>query len=306
MPSMRNPHSDFLLNIANYLECERFWSRTIDEWSSSLGQGGEWKPWLATSTGTSGSRILMDGNPIANARSDRLNRAFRIIQHQSFGEELRFAWWTEHESEFPELPRDELVISLILSDETMALTKASVISWMDQDADLEAIDNTIRGILANLEVGLTQAAKLGNANDMTKLASLILSSNPERLPEAESWFRKAAEKGNPEAICQLGRLLAEKAQEDPTKLTEATRWLRDASREGHPETMFQLGSLMERLAEADPERLFEAERWYTGAAEAGHRRAMFKLSQLLRSQANLDPSKSAEASRWYERWEGLT
>lgn len=112
---------------------------------------------------------------------------------------------------------------------------------------------------------------------MRNLGWLLRNSEPS---VSEDWYRRAAERGDVEAMVSLGHVLAETNPED------AKLWLLQAATEGHVEAMRDLGF---RLVCSDPEG---ARRWLQSAAERGDVRAMYNLAALL---ADSDPD---EGRRW--------
>ena len=81
------------------------------------------------------------GNPIADGRSLRLDRAFRIIQQRPSGDDTELAAWTKsYEDEIyqgSEFPRAELVINLSLSEESAATARELLRKWMNPEISVE-------------------------------------------------------------------------------------------------------------------------------------------------------------------------
>jgi TPR repeat protein len=71
----------------------------------------------------------------------------------------------------------------------------------------------------------------------------------------------------------LGFLLAERL--DPPDLAEARSWYERAAEAGNTDAMYNLGFLL--ATRLDPPQLDEARTWLTRAAQAGHSRAMSAL-----------------------------
>ena len=99
----------------------------------------------------------------------------------------------------------------------------------------------------------------------------------EKDPLAE--LIKAAEAGDPEAMSQLGTVLAT-ADEKHRDLEGARRWLRAASEAGDLNAMFNLGVLYEKGLGVQAD-LSEAALWFWQAAEQGDSGARIKLGTML-------------------------
>jgi len=121
---------DFLRDADEYAACERHWQELVEHTAATLGQTGEWARWIPR-TYPNGKPVERDGNPISDGRSHRLNRGFRVIQHEASEDGLELAAWLKtHEEEFADFPRDELVINLGLSVESSAIAARLLSSWM--------------------------------------------------------------------------------------------------------------------------------------------------------------------------------
>lgn len=86
-----------------------------------------------------------------DAGSERLDRAFRIIQHSAVSDEVEIAAWLKsYEEEYTDLPRNELVINLSLSQESAQMAKALTYKWMTPDttqSDMRSlIDEYLRSV----------------------------------------------------------------------------------------------------------------------------------------------------------------
>ncbi|MFC9892223.1 tetratricopeptide repeat protein [Nocardia sp. NPDC127579] len=122
-------------------------------------------------------------------------------------------------------------------------------------------------------------------------AAVVIDS--ARLREGESWLRRAAEAGQPEAMARLSAVLSRRGASE-----EASSWNRRAADAGHPRTMYDLGSAL--VADG---RLSEAEVWFQRAAEVDYRDASFQLADVRYriGVALVDSGEFAEAERWYRR-----
>jgi hypothetical protein len=120
----------FLDSEDQYRACERYWERLVCDIAASLGQVGEWPRWMPRQY-ADGTAMELDGNPIFDGRSKRLERAFTIIQHRAMGDEVEIAGWLKtYEPEYSDLPRHELVLNLSLSEESAALARKLIWKWM--------------------------------------------------------------------------------------------------------------------------------------------------------------------------------
>jgi hypothetical protein len=82
---------------------------------------------------------------VCEGRSDRLDRAFQILQHTAGEEGPSIAAWVKdyehdefwnedaYEDESPRLPKAMLVISLTFSEETAECARTLLRKWMSQE-----------------------------------------------------------------------------------------------------------------------------------------------------------------------------
>jgi hypothetical protein len=134
---------DFLDSAETYKACERYWELLARDVEESLNQAGEWKRWLVRQY-PDGTLVEMDGNPIYDARSRKINRAFRVIQHRPVSDDLEIAAWLESNSkEYPEVPSEELVFNLSLSEESGQIARKLLAMWMMPNTTAEAMGRFI-------------------------------------------------------------------------------------------------------------------------------------------------------------------
>lgn len=120
----------FLEDPEQYRGAEQYWEALVSDVAESLNQANEWHRWISREY-ADGTPMEPDGNPIFDGRSDRLNRAFRIMQHQPIGDDAEIAAWVKsYEPDYPDLPRDELIINLSLSQESADLVRLLLQKWM--------------------------------------------------------------------------------------------------------------------------------------------------------------------------------
>ncbi len=141
---IRKLFESFLDSEAEYLACERYWETLVSDIAESLDQTNEWRCWISRQY-ADGTVMERDGNPMFDGRSDRLNRAFTIIQHRATGDELEIAAWVKsYEPEYADLPRYELVLNLSLSEESAALARTLLRKWMSQDTTFDEMAEFVR------------------------------------------------------------------------------------------------------------------------------------------------------------------
>ena len=140
---------NFLNDPEEYQASERYWEDVVKSIAQSLGQEDEWNRWIPRSY-PNGTPVELDGNPIIDGRSMKINRAFRIIQHEPVNDELELAAWLKsYEEEYSELPNEELVINLSLSAESAELAKKLLHRWMVPTTTVGEMQTFIRDVLPN-------------------------------------------------------------------------------------------------------------------------------------------------------------
>jgi hypothetical protein len=140
---------NFLTSEIEYDCAFELWRSLIEDAAARAGQRGEWQPWRPIAF-VDGTPIPRDGEPISDARSERLHRAISVMQHPPESERIDVAaWiavrdWRKDETE----PRtDDLTISLALSDEALDLAKQLIAHWMDPGISREHMEDVIRELL---------------------------------------------------------------------------------------------------------------------------------------------------------------
>ncbi|MCB9291747.1 MAG: hypothetical protein H6559_01240 [Lewinellaceae bacterium] len=118
-------YPDFLKDYTAYQEVERFWESLFTRIAEQ--NGWAWRSWMkpAFANGTP----FFDGNPIFNAFVPELNRGVRILQVEP-EESDEFSFYQdvvemEDGHTFP-----ELVISLILTEETKEQAETAIVHWL--------------------------------------------------------------------------------------------------------------------------------------------------------------------------------
>jgi hypothetical protein len=130
----RQLYEDFLDNPEQYAACERYWGQLVETIAESLEQHGEWSRWIPRHYADGTTPIDLDLLPIFDARSERLGRAFRIIQWRPEGDGVEIAaWLSNYEEEYVELPREELVINLSLTERSARIAQDLLRAWMNPE-----------------------------------------------------------------------------------------------------------------------------------------------------------------------------
>jgi len=107
--------------------------------------------------------------------------------------------------------------------------------------------------------------------DLADLLTPRYEDDPERREEAESWFRRAAETGDVEAMTALAQFLYHDDEQD-----EAAEWYHKAADLGHAEAMAGLGDFYDFTGDESASEL-----WYRRAADLGDESAKSNLRALL-------------------------
>ena len=146
----------FLDNVDEYRACEAFWARLVERAAQASGTGLAWVSWIPK-TYANGTPFPLDGNPICDGRSAELSRAFRIIQWApSSDEEWIIGCVDSYPLEFDELPRAELILSLVLTTATADLAEECLTLWMRRET-------SVGGIKAFIEDRLSKPRNQGDS-----------------------------------------------------------------------------------------------------------------------------------------------
>ena len=114
------------------------------------------------------------------------------------------------------------------------------------------------------------------------------------LAEAVKWYKKAAEKGNTDAMCSLGSSyrIGHGVDKDPA---EAVKWYKKAAEKGNTHAMCNLGSCY-HFGDGVDEDPAESVKWYKKAAEKGNTDAMYELGVHYENNKDIK-----EARKWYRQ-----
>jgi hypothetical protein len=133
-------YEHFFDDPEQYKACQAYWDQLIQDLAESLRQAKEWERWIPQNSYDHASLIEGEANPIADARSRKLNRAFRIIQSRVSDDKVQIdRWLATYPQENTDLPKDELFIHLSLSEESAELAKKLLIKWMTPETTPEAM-----------------------------------------------------------------------------------------------------------------------------------------------------------------------
>lgn len=145
---VKHLHPRFLESELEYQAAEAFWRDLFEQVTTENGQHGQWRSWHFQEF-ADGSPIPRDGNPIFEARSERLRRAVRIIQAPPKSDLVEIAAWVDT-FDFTEAGgpgfTEELVINLSLSGESARLARQLVELWMDRSISRERVEDLARQV----------------------------------------------------------------------------------------------------------------------------------------------------------------
>ena len=152
---------------------------------------------------------------------------------------------------------------------------------------------------ADAAVFYERSARRGVVQGQLRWGTLLIEGKDVRrnVVEGESWLRKAALAGDPEAAITVGDLYACELDLPPNFL-EAAIWYRHAAERAHGTAAFKLAQLLVKNRPGLSQDLDEAIRWYCLAAEAGHQAAQAELVKLLRGGA--PAAHHARLRTWFE------
>ena len=144
---------DFLAYPDQYAGAERFWSTLVQDVAKANDQPNEWASWIPRTYGD-GTPMPPDGNPIFDARSERLSRAIRIMQHAPFRHDVEISAWVSHH-DYSEVdgpgPTDELNIGCALSEESASIARALIDLWMRPATTFDQMKEAIDVALTDVE-----------------------------------------------------------------------------------------------------------------------------------------------------------
>lgn len=119
---------------------------------------------------------------------------------------------------------------------------------------------------------------------------------PETYTETLSWYRRAAQAGDPEAQFLLGNIL-ERGLKGPANPKAAVEWYRRAAEQGHAKAQFRIAEIY-YAGRVVPRNLDEAAKWMAKAAEAGIAEAQYNMG-LMTERGQGVARDYAKAALWY-------
>lgn len=139
--------ADFLEDEQAYRAAEQFWQDLQQEIVRAVDASDDWRRYQPLYFGD-GKTVMTPGNPIWDARSDTLGRAFRIIQHAPASDIPEIAAWVErYEDDIytgSAFPAIELVIALSLSEETAEIAREILERWMSETSTVGETEALIK------------------------------------------------------------------------------------------------------------------------------------------------------------------
>lgn len=134
----------FLESEAIYEACQDFWKQLFTELSVGHGQENMWRDWVPKTYADNITPLDKDFVPIFDAGSYKQSKALRIFQNDLKTIPADFSAWTkEHDEEYEELPRSELLISLALTQETANKAKELIEFWIQPTTSVEKMKSII-------------------------------------------------------------------------------------------------------------------------------------------------------------------
>ena len=200
---------------------------------------------------------------------------------------------------------------LLMRQPPQAATGDQAAHWIRKAADAGIpLANYIYGHICEHGVGLPKnpvdaavfyerSARRGVVQGQLRWGMLLIEGKlvGRNAVEGESWLRKAALAGEPEAAHSVGDLYACELDLPPNFL-EAAMWYRQAAERTHAAAAFKLAQLRVKNRPGLPQDLDEAVHWYCAAADAGHQPAEAELVRLLRGGA--PAAHRARIRTWFE------
>lgn len=121
------PH--FLSDPREYGQAESLWQQRWQDLLSRVGQEGQWQtPWV--NTHSANGTPCRDGNPIFSAVSPSRRLAVRIIQLEPTDDAKEFHVWKDTFAEAAPEAAEELVISCVLTDQTLREAEELMRQWI--------------------------------------------------------------------------------------------------------------------------------------------------------------------------------
>jgi len=140
---VHNLFEGFLDSEEKYEASERYWEQLVQDVTKSLDQQGQWEDRMPRGY-VRWSPAEVDGSPIFDGRSLKLDRGFRIFQQIPSGEDIKIAAWLKsYEEQYSHFPREVLVINLSLSEESAQMARNLLVMWMKPETTVEEMQRFI-------------------------------------------------------------------------------------------------------------------------------------------------------------------
>ena len=138
---------DFLDHPASYDAAEALWKARFDALAEKYQF--TYTPYIKVFT-RNGDK-LRDGNPIFSAEVKTLNRAVRIIQEVvEEPDDFFISAWLDTFPIDEDNPLNELVIPLVLSEETLDIAERLIVHWLVEQCSKEDMERVLEAELALL------------------------------------------------------------------------------------------------------------------------------------------------------------
>ncbi len=139
---------DFMDQAANYDATEGFWKSKLDHIAEV--NGFLYTPYI--NIFSSNGHKHRHGNPIFSAKVNATNRAVRIIQEQAEHPDDQFiSAWLDSIVIDEAKPLQELVIALVLSEETLVVAENLISLWLGKTLDAESMEHELSKLLKTSE-----------------------------------------------------------------------------------------------------------------------------------------------------------
>lgn len=131
---------DFLDHSESYAAAEALWKARFDALAAKYHF--TYTPYI--NVFTHNGEKLRDGNPIFSAEVKSLNRAVRIIQESiEEPDDFFISAWLDTFPIDEDNPLNELVIPLVLSEETLEITERLMVHWLVEQRSKEEMERVL-------------------------------------------------------------------------------------------------------------------------------------------------------------------
>lgn len=237
---------------------------------------------------------------IAKMYLQEAKKALNNYDHEDFIYNLGlFSDFLSSEKITPETISEELreQYSTLLYNAVVQLTDGSF--GLDNEDEEESFK--IPQEIAEIAFAFLNYQIEGRPNNMYFLAYLYLRGEGVAKDQSLAiyWYEKAAEKGQIEAMQNLGTIYHQGIGGIPEDYTKAKYWYEKAANGGQIEAMFNLGTMYHK-GEGVEQDYAMAIYWFEKAANAGYHVAMFNLSVMYQGGKGVEQDL-AQAADWAEK-----